>query len=736
MSALSLLKHYQRFLPKKIEKEQAPFIHRDLDFLKAIIQKPYQKKNIHLFVFFPDKFSMGGYEYFLETLEERQKAYLQEWLTDVLQTGKSFQTEVSTLEGDIIGLYGFVQGNCYLLLHLPLFRTQENIHDLRASYGKIYKNIEKLKDYCDLLPVMFWSRDDKQNFLFTNKAYEKLICEENEGEIFPKAKAHFLAQLALSKKTNQEIILPLISDGNIIEYRVYEMPFQDDNGGWYTLGYALNIEKEQKSERLIEELLRGRTEIVNLFPLPVVMFDERRMIIAYNQKFLALWDLTEADMDILPDHPSLLEKLQVKRLLPEYRDVKGWRTQQFKPYTQKDFIYNDKWHLPDGRILTVTSGACTGSGVVCFFEDMTQHLHIQKQHQNLVQNMRETLDSLELAVALFSSDGALKVFNKQFNHYCHEKLYVGVHLSYLSEFLKEYPAFAEFSALLLQKFRGIFTDETLSKTVNDGENYYDLKAVRLETGDVLLSFRNVSVQMNYQNILSQKADTLSELGHMREMFFRQISFQLREPMTAITGFSEVLEQKIFGDLNEKQEEYIGLLKMASKQMLGLIDNLLDLVSLDSAEIMQEQFTYNNLDNMVETIMTDLQTRLMDKSLKLKISKPSDLKIYGDYTSIRQTLLQLIYNAIEASPLEETITIKISNPQAGILCEIIDKGQGISDSVINFMSNSYLDKQDNLKLPMKGYGLYYIRRVCKIHNAELSFDVKHGTTVSILFKNKE
>ena len=296
------------------------------------------------------------------------------------------------------------------------------------------------------------------------------------------------------------------------------------------------------------------------------------------------------------------------------------------------------------------------------------------------------------------------------------RLSTDIYLSEFQEHIKDYNGHYHFCSDILDAFHNVFPSEGLERVIEEGGKTLRLQAIKLETSDIMVTFRDITSQIAYEKILSDRASAVKQLSQIREMLFRQVSYQLREPMTAISGFSEVLESEIFGTLNEKQKEYISDMRQASDQMLELIDNLRDLVSLtDDAKDFQKDFRENSLIQILESASQNVHNQAKEKQLHIHLDIQSeDISLLCDYTSLRQAIMQLLYNAIDASPYDNNIHLSLVIDQSNVTISVKDNGAGLDQDALRIIEEGHHSDQ------MKGYGLLYVRRVCELHNAKLYY----------------
>jgi signal transduction histidine kinase len=128
-----------------------------------------------------------------------------------------------------------------------------------------------------------------------------------------------------------------------------------------------------------------------------------------------------------------------------------------------------------------------------------------------------------------------------------------------------------------------------------------------------------------------------------------MSHELRTPLNAIIGFSEVLTERMFGDLNEKQEEYLKDISSSGTHLLSLINDILDLSKIEAGR-MELELTDFDLPTALENALTLVRERAGRRNIILQMSVDERLgEVRADERKIRQVVLNLLSNAIKFTP---------------------------------------------------------------------------------------
>lgn len=691
-----------------------------IPYIFSLLERSFSPNHVNLYYFHQGKCCLGPYDSLLDYLEEDSQKKIIAFIQKACEEGRYDHLNLTSRFQDRLHLKGFSVGQGYFLLSFP---DKQSLGD--HSLPEIVSHI---KNISHLLPLPVWCRDQEQNIIYANGQYQSFV-ETVNAELFQQTKAKYLAQLALNQDHSQALELQTTIGGEVHEYQIQETPIIDSQtGAHYTIGYGIDRTAEHHLERKLERLEGTQKKVIDALPMAAIVFNQQRHILHYNHSFLEMWPLNEVEISQIPDHPALLEFLYLKRLLPEHRDMKSWREEQFLLYRDINSNYKTLWFLPDGRSVHVTAVGLLHGGIIMFFEDVTSKRDLEKNYQDTANNLQDALNSLPLSVGVFNEECRLIVFNDEFSTLAQNALSKDVHLSQVSSFLEAYPQIADFCHEILSNLETGTLSEEYIKEVNDKECVFLLKAKRLETGYILFTCEDITAHAKFSKTLKEKNETLTELSFVREMFFRQISGQLREPLSAISGYAEALNSEIFGSLTEKQKEYLTDIHDASQDILELTDNLIDIARLkEDVDGIQAQFNTHNFYKMCGMVQEIVKRKLQKKNLTLTVDIPEETMIYGDYSLIRQAILQILYNAIDVSNNGQSIIMSYSPVEKTFT--VMDYGCGFDDADLTKILSEQVDQNTH-----NGYGLRYIKRVCDLHQLRLvcqKHEQPSGTKMSII-----
>src|SRR5205807_8220534 len=149
--------------------------------------------------------------------------------------------------------------------------------------------------------------------------------------------------------------------------------------------------------------------------------------------------------------------------------------------------------------------------------------------------------------------------------------------------------------------------------------------------------------------IADKSRQLEVASQHKSEFLANMSHELRTPLNAIIGFSEVLTDRMFGELNEKQEEYLKDIYASGTHLLSLINDILDLSKIEAGR-MELDLTHFHLPTALDNALTLVRERAGRRNIALHMDIDNRLgEIQGDERKIRQVVLNLLSNAIWSCP---------------------------------------------------------------------------------------
>jgi len=256
-----------------------------------------------------------------------------------------------------------------------------------------------------------------------------------------------------------------------------------------------------------------------------------------------------------------------------------------------------------------------------------------------------------------------------------------------------------------------------------------------EVVDVLQTFAAQST-LAIQNArlfreIEQKSRELEAASRHKSEFLANMSHELRTPLNAIIGFSEVLQEQMFGDLNEKQAEYMRDIHSSGQHLLSLINDILDLSKIEAGhmELSLDEF---DVPAAVENAATLVKERAARHGVKLELEVDDGLGcIYADERKFKQILLNLLSNAVKFTPSGGRVKLRAEQVKGELLVSVIDNGIGIApdDQDLIFEEFRQVATKDRSKPEGTGLGLALTKRFVEMHGGHIwvRSEVGNGST---------
>lgn len=263
----------------------------------------------------------------------------------------------------------------------------------------------------------------------------------------------------------------------------------------------------------------------------------------------------------------------------------------------------------------------------------------------------------------------------------------------------------------------------------------DIEIAQLLASQVTIAFDNADLFRK----LEERALELAEANRLKSQFLATISHELRTPMNSILGFSDTLLTGIYGALNEKQISRLERIHRNGRNLLALIDDLLDLSKIDAGR-MEIELLELNLHDEIQTCISSIESQVQAKNLYLRIEIPNNLpKIIADPLRLRQVINNLLGNAVKFTK-DGGVTVKIEEyydktddekTHLMLATSVIDTGIGIgpNDQPIIFDEFRQADGSTTRQYGGTGLGLAISKRLIELMGGRIWVDseVGHGST---------
>jgi signal transduction histidine kinase len=222
---------------------------------------------------------------------------------------------------------------------------------------------------------------------------------------------------------------------------------------------------------------------------------------------------------------------------------------------------------------------------------------------------------------------------------------------------------------------------------------------------------------------------LVAVSRHKSEFLATMSHELRTPLNAIIGFSEVLLERYFGDLNEKQDDYLRDVLSSGQHLLALINDLLDLAKVEAGR-MELDATVFSLRDAIETSLTMVRERAARHGIELSVEVAPPIEfITADERKVKQILFNLLSNAVKFTPGGGCIDVRAWTDDTMACVSVRDTGIGIAPEDQARIFEEFRQAGAATAQEGTGLGLALTKAFVELHGGRLSLESEpgHGST---------
>ena len=226
---------------------------------------------------------------------------------------------------------------------------------------------------------------------------------------------------------------------------------------------------------------------------------------------------------------------------------------------------------------------------------------------------------------------------------------------------------------------------------------------------------------------------LETVSRHKSEFLANMSHELRTPLNAILGFSQVLEKRLFGELNEKQEEYVEDIRSSGDHLLSLINDVLDLSKVEAGQIELEVAPFS-LRETVERGVVMVRERASKNGVALAAEIEPEVQIVsGDERRIRQILFNLLSNAVKFTPAGGRIDVAASLVDGHVQLAVSDTGPGIAREDLDRIFEEFQQTDAGARQHEgTGLGLALSKRLVELHGGRIWVESEVGVGSRFVF----
>ncbi len=678
---------------------------------------------------------------FAAWLDGESALALEQSVAKLKESGAAFNLVLTTALGANIEADGRPSGS-YLVLRLRALCDHGEERARLASRLKAAENeLSAFRSLLEALPIPAWLRDSEDRLTWVNQAYVSAVDEasasdvvEGQVELLESRQRERIDKALEAGKTFRERLQTIVG-GERRSYDTAALPVGEASGG-----VAIDVAPLESARGELDRQMAAHARTLNRVATGVAIFGTDRRLSFYNEAFASLWQLPPNWLDQRPTYGEVLDRLRADRLLPEQVDYRDWRARQMAAFDSAgaDALQEDWWHLPDGRAVHVAADQRPDGGVTFLYDDVTERLALESRYNALIRVQRETLDHLREGVAVFGSDGRLRLFNPAFSEiWGLEEAFLGGS-PHVDEVIsacggkvddpKPWERTRD-AVVDLQDERAAFDGQM---TLEDGK-VLAYAGVPLPDGATMMTYVDITDSKRVERALIERNEALEASDRLKNTFISHVSYELRTPLTNIIGFSELLGEPHVGELNPRQREYLSDIRSSSQALLAIINDILDLATIDAGALELKK-READVREIIRSAELGVRERLSAENIELDIDVAPEVDtLVADDERVTQILYNLLSNAIGFSEAGRTISLNAYRDGDMIAFSVQDTGCGIPEDYQDSVFQRFETRPQGSQHRGAGLGLSLVKSLVELHNGQIDLRSAEGagTTVTVL-----
>lgn len=611
----------------------------------------------------------------------------------------------------------------------------------------------ELATMLDMLPIPVWLRRPDDRLGWVNRAYAAALeidqteaverqVELGHGAVESDGKALAQSARRLGRAQSESHHVVVAGERRLMAFTEIPVPANRDRSqeSGLVIGFCIDITELEETRTELARHIAAHDEVLERLKTAIAIFGPDKRLVFFNQSYLQLWGLEETWFETRPTYGEVLEDLRSRRRLPETADFRAFKAEQLALFTELLSPTEDLRHLPDGTTLREVITPHPFGGLLFVQEDVTDALALERNFNTLMAVQLETIDNLSEGIMVIGSDGRLRLTNPALSR-----------LLELEEVdLSHQPHVSEMVSAMQRQFVGEEAWTAARETMIDRaldrepqEHVFDLangtviefSAIPLPDGGVLMTFVDITDTAKVEQALRLTNEALEAADRLKTEFLANVSYQLRTPLSTIMGFAEMLDGEYFGSLTARQKDNVQSIQTASRRLLALINDILDLASMEAGQLELQRHEVD-LAALIKGVAGMVSDGVNPNALRLEVDIDPDLQpILADEQRLRQTLLNLVSNASKYNRTGGSIRLgarRRVDDELGPVVDIVvaDSGIGIASQDLERVFNRFERVSDRAGTGA-GLGLSLVRSYVELHGGRVRLESREneGTTVT-------
>ena len=619
-------------------------------------------------------------------------------------------------------------------------RASDRLADEKATLERSYRALSALIDQA---PFPIWHRDAAGALRLVNRAYVEAVEGDSPDRVVA-AGTELLDSTAggppaavaeRARETGRAIVrtVPATVGHERRTLQVTDVPLGDVGVG----GFAFDVGDREEAIASVRRFTEAQRTMLDRLSAGVIQFAPDRSLSFANQPFRRIFALDTGQAALGVSFDRLLDAMRDTGRLPPARDFpafKGERREWFQAREPEE----ESWHLPDGTYLRVLPQPLPDGALLVVFEDRTEEAKLAGAHDTLMQVQAATFDNLFEAVAVVSSDGRLQLWNVRYRELWDLNAEALAGNPRLDEHVRSLEArFADPEAAreVLTLTRAAATQRTsgtMRLALADGR-VLQAASVPLPDGNALLLLLDITASQRVERALRDRAKALEESDRVKSAFVETMSYELRTPLTSISGFAEMMSEGLAGELPPTATDYVASIQEAAVTLGELIDNVLDLTASAAGRLPMEPSPVD-LEWLLADMAAGAARRAKSAGLDFATDIAGDLpSVRGDAGRLRKAIGHLIDNALTYTPAGGRVLLHADATDARVRVIVSDDGPGMDEAEVARALDLFTAVEPvRRREGALGIGLPLARQIAMAHGGTLQLESEPGVgTMAVL-----
>ncbi len=671
--------------------------------------------------------------------EKDSEMTLRKHLDVLRRNGEGFSISIVLPEGNVIEADGRSAGRqAVLWLEDASIRGE----DERTAISRFETRKLLTRDdpvaFIDMLqraPFPIWRMSAKGKLVWVNEAYIGAVGADNMGTVLEE-------QIQIDRLVADEALSVLNAQATLENVRKINMGDEMKSmlisvfpisGG--AVGMAIDASETEGLRDTLTRHIRSHDELLNNMDEAIVTFGPDQNMTFYNTAFADLFKLEPRWFSTRPTHSEWLNLMREKQRLPLRSDYKEWKRSELALYTDwPDEVPDEIWSMPDGTTLRLARMRDPRGGISLLLSDITNTVTLQSQFNTLINVQAATLDKLSEGIAVFGADGRLKISNKAFATLWNlDEADTEPGKSFANVIEKCLPLYHD--KVFWKDLKARATDPNPEVRLHvDGEiKRSDDKMLTwlsrpLPDGATLIAWDDVTSARQAEAALIERAEALEAADRLKSEFVGHVSYQLRTPLTTISGYADFLQNNLAGELSDKQSEYVFAIQTASEDLKKTIDDILDIAAIE-ANVLDLDLGDVDVFELLNNALDYVATKAEDTRKNITIDCPMDVGVIrADERRLKQVVYNLLSNALRfTKPGGNIVLGAASEPGGGVTIWVRDDGVGIPSERQPQVFESFKSSRGGA-----GLGLALVQRFVERHGGWVELESEEGKGTHVTF----